>query len=135
MEHGFAAVKGDGSRLRASRLHYEYALWAVVVKEAVKAVAVVPAEKAVAMKAEAEPITAISHARSIISPLAPIRWRTPAPRTRHRGAIATCNSVLSKQANKVCILSTPCNDLVSRGVTPETTSHNAPTNLQWQQLW
>jgi len=121
VEHGLAAVKGNGSRLRAPRLHYEYVLWAVVGKEAIDAVAVVPAEEAVAMEAEAEPISAISHALSIISPLASVRWRTPAPRTRQQGAISTCNRVLSKQANKTS--STPCNDLVSRGANPATTCH------------
>ena len=77
------AVEGHGSRLcpaRSMDLYDESVLRTVFDKEAIDAVPIVPTEETVPVKAEAEPVSSISHSSGIISPLAPICWRSPAPR-------------------------------------------------------
>jgi hypothetical protein len=76
------AVEGHGSRLLAAGVYYEDVLRTVFDKEAIDAVPIVPTEETVPVKAEAEPVSSISHSSGIISPLTPVCWRSPAPRPR-----------------------------------------------------
>ena len=79
------AVEGHGSRLcpaRSMDLYDESVLRTVFDKEAIDAVPIVPTEETVPVKAEAEPVSSISHSSGIISPLTPVCWRSPAPRPR-----------------------------------------------------